>query len=191
MGRAKIHKTAVIHDGVTIGNDVVIGAYAVIGGPPEHRDYYTVNRCNRGVVIEDGARIFEFTTIHAGTIRPTVIGEGSAVFNHSHIAHDVELCKNVTVGGHTSIAGHVVVMDYALVSGRATIAPWVVVGAFSMVGMGSLLSRHVPPGEKWIGQIARNTGDNLVAMDRAGRDKAAVLALYEEAFNFYVRGSKL
>lgn len=189
--KPKIHKTAVIYDNVKIGDDVVIGAYAVIGSPPEHRDYYAQARGTRGVVIEDNARIFEFVTIHAGTRHPTIIGEGSAVFNHSHIAHDVELGSRVTVGGHSSLAGHVTVMDGALVSGRVTIAPWCVVGAFAMVGMGSLLSRHVPPGEKWIGAVARHVGLNLVAMERAGKDYNDVLSIYGEAFKEYVKGSKL
>lgn len=189
---ARIDPTAVIRPGcwigpnVLIGPDVVIGNYSVIGGMPEHREFYSdvCQRCSMGVEIMGGARIFEFVSIHAGTVRKTQIGRGAAVFNHSHIAHDVVLGDLVTVGGQVSIAGHVRVQFMANISGKSAIHQKVVVGAHSILAAMAFLNKDLPPGEKWIGSPARNAGANDIGLQRAGltldQCKAEYMAEFEQ-----------
>lgn len=167
---AKICAGAVIGPDVKIGRNVVVGAYSVIGTPPEHRGFYDDQHGTntKGVELCDGARIFEFVTIHAGTLFPTTIGPKAAVFNHSHIAHDVELMTGVTVGGHVSIAGHVVVQHYATISGKSAIHQHCVIGPYAFLGAASYLKGHVPPGELWLGNPARPAGANEVGIKRGG-----------------------
>ncbi len=185
----EIHPTAIIYPGVAIEDDVRIGAYAVIGGPPEHRAHD--GKPAQGVLISRGARIFEFVSIHAGTQRPTYIGEGTMIFNHSHIAHDVEINDYVTVAGHSSIGGHVTVMDRAFIGGRATIHQHCVVGAYAMIGMCSALKSHVPVGELWMGSPCRPAGINHVALSRCGVNLSTAMEMYGPGF-LYLRGeSKL
>jgi UDP-N-acetylglucosamine acyltransferase len=166
LGSSLIHKTAIVYPGVLIADDVWIGAYSVIGSKPEHREYYD-GKETKGVVIKSGARIFSHVTIDAGTKETTVIGEGSAIFNHAHVAHDCHVGTNVTIGGGCSLAGHTVVMDGATISGHSCTHQRVVIGAYSFVGGMSLICRDVPPGEKYAGYNPRFVDRNEVGLSRA------------------------
>ena len=164
---ARIHKTAVIYPNVEIDKDVVIGAYCVIGGPPEHKEYYKGQETKK-VLIGRGARIFEFVTIHAGTTKHTLIGENSSVFNHSHIAHDCYVGRDAIIGGGCSLAGHTIVMAGATLSGRSCTHQRIVIGAFAMLAPLSFVKTHVPVGEIWMGIPARPSGINEIGLQRAG-----------------------
>lgn len=189
MHKPFIHPTAIIYPNVTMEDDVVVGAYSVIGGPPEHRDY--IDQPYAGVHLSRGARIFEFATIHSGTVAPTHIGQDTWIFNHAHVAHDVELGDNVTVAGHASVAGHVAIGDFAFIGGRATVHQHVVIGAYAMIGMCSVLQSHVPVGEMWMGHPARYGGINFRGLSRRKLLHDQAKELYDHSF-LYLKGlSKL
>lgn len=186
----KIHETAIIYPNVILGDNVYIGAYSVIGAPPEHRDYFEVEKL-QPVYIQNGAKIFEFVSIHAGTRGPTYIGENAAIFNHSHIAHDVEIGDEVTVAGHSTIGGHVVVGDFAFIGSRSTIHQHCVVGAYAMTAMGSNLHAHIPVGEMWMGHLCRYGGVNHRGLSRRNLTLDQAKELYDEVFLFHKGASKL
>lgn len=170
-----VSKTARLGHGVWIGpkviisEDVSIGPYSIIGGAPEHRGFYDDIDMEKshGVFIGRGARIFEFVTIHAGTLRPTVIDYGAAIFNKSHIGHDCHVGIRAQIGGQCSLAGHVEVMEGANVSGKSCVLQWAVIGAYAFVGGFTFVTKHIPPGEKWIGFPARPVGENTIGLQRA------------------------
>lgn len=180
--RPIIHESAVVAPDAHLGPGVIIGpkvfiesgvrigAYSVIGGMPEHKGFYSdVNQeRSQGVFIRRDARIFEFVTIHAGTLRPTFIGEQAAIFNHSHIAHDCEIAATATIGGQVTLAGHVVVFSGAIVSGKAAVHQWCCIGSYAMIGAAAFVKAHVPPGETWLGNPARPSGINEIGLQRAG-----------------------
>lgn len=189
MASPIIHPTAIVYPNVTLSDDVVIGAYAVIGGPPEHRDYS--HEPHAGVYIESGVRIFEFVTVHSGTAAPTHIGKDSWIFNHSHISHDVEIGECATIAGHASVGGHVVINDYAFIGGRATIHQHCVIGAFAMIGMCAAVRSHVPVGETWMGIPARPSGPNFRGLSRRKLTVSQAQEKYMEQFNYLKGISKL
>lgn len=164
-----IHKTAIIYPGVEIEDDVYIGPYCVIGGRPEHRKFFN-EKTEWGVRICRGARLSEFVTVHAGTEHHTVIGEGTAIFQKTHVAHDCVLEDRVIVGGMVSLAGHTYAQEGANISGHSATVPFVVLGAYSFVGAASLVTKHLPPGQKAVGFPARDVGYNEVGLQRAGMD---------------------
>jgi len=176
-----IHETAIIYPGVEIEDDVYVGAYSIIGSPPEHREYYD-GKETKGVVLKRGSRIFEFVTIHGGTKNPTVIGEGSAVFNKTHIGHDCIIGRGATIGGSCSLAGHTQVMDGANVSGKTCTFQRVVIGAYSFIGGMSFVTRDVPPGEKWLGLPARSIGHNEIGLERSGLTYDFCVETYTKEF---------
>lgn len=188
-----IHPTAVIGADVHIEDDVYIGAYTVIGTMPEHREFYDdiAGEKSKGVLISSGARIFEFVSVHAGTTLPTFIGKHTAIFNHTHIAHDVELGDHVTVGGHSTIAGDSIIMDYAVLGGRTTIHQKSVVGAYSILGLASTLRGCVPPGQKWIGTPARPCGLNDVGLKRRNKTIEDVIKEHGDNYMFHREKSGL
>ena len=193
FSRTYIHPTAIINKSaeigmgswigpkVYIGPNVKIGPYCVIGGSPEHREFYT-HGSKYSVTIEEGARISSFTTIDAGTKHDTLIGKNTVVHNHSHIAHDVILEEGSLVGGHASLAGHVVVMTKAVVSGGSCVLQWSVVGPVSFIAGKSFLTSNVPPGQSWCGSPARPTGNNEVGLSRAGLNYVECNQVYSEAY---------
>ncbi|MBK7611764.1 MAG: hypothetical protein IPJ15_11095 [Actinomycetales bacterium] len=133
-----VHPTAVVGPGVTLGQGVQIGPYAVllgplrvgdrvwigsgtsIGAPPEitdvrHNLAWAGDLGHAGVVIEDDAVIRELVVIHQGSRRPTTVGAGSWLLNRCYLAHDVQTGPGVTVSAGGSIGGH------ATIRGGATL----------------------------------------------------------------------
>lgn len=181
-GGIVIHQSAIIApdvilaDGVYIGPNVVIregasiGRFACIGGQPEHKDFFDQKWYERtkGVFIGTNVRIFEMVTVHAGTVEPTQIDAGAAIFNKSHVAHDCHIGKDVIIGGGVYLAGHVRVLQGANVGGRACVHQRCVIGHYSILSAASFLKAHVPPGRKYVGSPARPAGENNLGLERAG-----------------------
>ncbi len=197
---AIVHPKAILRQGVWIGPKVVIkegaviGAYSVIGSAPEHSKFYDDVDCERtyGVIIDEGCRVFEFVTIHAGTEAPTILSANSAVFQHSHISHDCFLGKGVTVAGRSSLAGFVDLGTMANVGAHSIIHQHCVIGAYAMIGMGSVLKSHVPPAETWVGYPARHAGFNQVGLTRAGyKEVSEVIRDFGRSFHELQKVSKL
>jgi acyl-[acyl carrier protein]--UDP-N-acetylglucosamine O-acyltransferase len=177
-----IHPTAIIYPGVMIDLEgVYIGPYCVIGGPPEHREFYD-GKESKGVIIKKGAKIFSHVSIDSGTLGPTIIEEGVQVFNHAHVAHDCILERRCCVGGSVSLAGHTIVMEGANVSGKSCTFQRVVIGAYSFVGGGSFVVRDIPPGEKWLGYNPRKAGLNEVGLSRSGLTYEECLTRHKKRF---------
>jgi UDP-N-acetylglucosamine acyltransferase len=185
-----IHSTAVIHPNVLIGKNVHIGAYCVIGGPAEDKKYFD-NPSTKGVVILDGARIFDLVTIHSGTIGNTFIGKNACIFSHSHIAHDVMLESDCIIGGGVSLAGHTRVMRGANVSGRSATIPHVVIGPYAFIGAFSLVTKHIPPGVKCSGYPARALTENLIGLQRSGMSYQECRDLFDKEFYELIEGINL
>ena len=180
-GMSEIHSTAIIYPGVRIEENVRIGPYCVIGGPPEHREFYDGKKA-QGVIIKAGARIFSHVTIDAGTNKPTIIGKNVAIFNHSHVGHDCYLDHDCIIGGSVSLAGHCHVMPFANISGKSCLSQQTIVGAYAFLGGASYLTRDLPIGERWVGQPPRYMGENIVGLGRAGIDYDVALLEYGEIF---------
>ena len=178
-----IHPTASIYPNVWIDEDVHIGPFCVIGGPPEHKEFYDGKQKTFPVRIFRGARVFEHVTIHSGTVRETLIGNNVAIFNKSHIAHDCIVDANATIGGSVSLAGHTRVMDGATISGHSCTHQRVVIGAYSFVGGMSFVTKDVPCGEKWVGFPARFVSYNGVGLSRAAMTLDHCLDLYKSKYD--------
>ncbi len=185
-----IHPTAIIYPGVEIEEDVVIGPYCVIGGRPEHRQFFN-KKTDWGVRICTGARLSEFVTVHSGTEHHTVIGSGTAIFQKTHVAHDCILEDRVIVGGMVSLAGHTYAQEGANISGHSATIPYVVIGAYSFLGAASLLTKHLAPGEKAVGFPARVVGYNEVGLQRAGLNYDNCVNRFELRWDKLLKGRPL
>lgn len=186
-----IHPTAVIGRNVTLGEGNVIGPFAVIGGsvtigdgnwfgagvkigcPPEVRGFphdgeWIDGSAGSGVSIGDGNVFREEVQVHGGWKKRTTIGHGVFVMNRAYIAHDGDISDGVTIASGVAIGGHVRVGRGANLGLNASVHQRRVIGAFAMVGMGSVVTRDIPPFVKAFGNPCGVRGVNAVGLERAG-----------------------
>lgn len=155
-----------------IGSGNVIGPNAVIGAPPQddawsmeaHVSGFEGGAVGCETVIGDNNVIREFVTIHRGTERPTSIGDNNYLMAYAHVAHDCRVGNRCKITNAVQLAGHVTVMDGTYIGLSATVHQFAVIGAASIIGMGSLVARDVPPGAKVVGSPARCVGPNVMAL---------------------------
>ncbi len=201
----RIHSSAIVGDGVTLGEEVTIGPNAVllgpleignrvwigpgsvIGTPPEisslpQNAAWEGELMHAGVVIEDDVVIRELSTISQGSHRSTRIGSGTWILNTSYVAHDVEIGTGVTLSAGTRIGGHATIGDHVTLGLNSSVHQRRVIGAGSMIGMGTAVSRDVHPFSKVFGSPVRRHGANAYVLRKLGADPE-VAARVEAALN--------
>jgi UDP-N-acetylglucosamine acyltransferase len=197
----QVHDTAVIGPGVELGEDNVVGPYAVITGPcrigdrnwigagavigaaPEIRSGphglpWGGDPVGVGVEVGDDTVLREFTTLHSGTQRVTRIGNRCYLMNKVHVGHDGVLDDEVTLSANATLAGHVDIGLGANVGLSCAIHQRRVIGPGAMLGMGAVVTRDILPFATAFGAPARVRGVNEVGMSRRGigAEDIAVLA---------------
>ena len=83
------------------------------------------------------------------------IGAHVAVMPHTVITHDDVVDDYTTIASGVRLGGAVRVGRGAYLGAGALVREGTSVGAWSLVGMGSVVLRDVPPGEVWAGNPAR------------------------------------
>ncbi|SDP75997.1 acyl-ACP--UDP-N- acetylglucosamine O-acyltransferase [Lentzea jiangxiensis] len=195
-----IHPSAVVGDGVELGDGITIGPGAVvlgpcvvedgawigpgcvIGTPPEitsaeHNRAWDGELAHAGVHIGARAVVRELSTVHQGSYRATTVGADSWLLNRVYVAHDSLVGSGVTLSAGVSLGGHVQIGDKVNVGMNASVHQRRVIGAGAMVGMGTPVSKDVPPFARAYGSPVRVHGVNSVGMSRSGISDAAIEAL--------------
>ena len=127
---------------------------ALVGAPPEHREWLVGQRTFEPV-IHSSALVDAFCTVDAGLEHPTVIGAGTWLQKRVHVGHDswidadCELCVGVVLGGHVRIGTGV------KIGGNSWVKPRVSIGEGAIIGGGSVVTKDVPAHEVWAGSPAR------------------------------------
>jgi UDP-N-acetylglucosamine acyltransferase len=119
-------------------------------------------------VIGDGVLVREFATVHQGTERPTIVGDGTYLMSRTHVSHDVEVAAGVTMAAGSSVAGHSDIGPGTTLGMGALVHQRRSVGAGAMVGMGCAVNRDVTPFTTVLGNPGRVAGVNAVALRRLG-----------------------
>lgn len=132
--------------------DAMIHRTAVIGDPPESRDY---EGPGLEPVIDSTAKVNAFVTVDAGINRPTTVGPRSLLMAHSHLGHDVVVCEDVEISTGAIVGGGCWIGAGARIGINATIRPRQMIGAAARVGAGAVVTRDVPPGATVVGNPAR------------------------------------
>lgn len=206
MTARTVAPSAFIGPGVELGVDVVVGPFAVVlgparigdrvrvgpgahvGGPPEiaterQNDPWMGDLDHHEVVIGADTVLRDHVVIHHGSVRPTVIGERCWIFSHAYIAHDVVVGDGVTLSAGVALGGHVTVRRDANLGLNVSVHQRRSIGALTMVGMGTPVTRDIPPFATAYGVPPRVHGVNRFGMARAGveeQDIAAVERLFAE-----------
>ncbi|TFD42460.1 UDP-N-acetylglucosamine acyltransferase [Cryobacterium sp. TMT2-10] len=175
---------------VTIGDGNWIGTGTVIGAPPEVGSWEHPMDAARldtgnGILIGNGNVIREYVQIHQGWRETTRVGNNVFVMNQSYIAHDCVIEDGVTLASSVLLAGHVRIGAGANLGLGSSVHQRCYVGERTMVGMGSVVTRSLPPFSKAYGNPARVHGANAVGMERAGIPEgtiAVAVAMYDRPY---------
>jgi UDP-3-O-[3-hydroxymyristoyl] glucosamine N-acyltransferase len=153
-----IGEQGLIYSGVRIGDRVAIGARAIIHynavvgsdgfsflpAPPAPVPA-RVHSLGK-IVIGDDVEIGASTTIARATLESTVIGDGTKIDNHVHIAHNVKIGKGCLICGMAGISGSVTIGDHSMIGGGVGIADHVTIGPNATVAGGSGVGTDVAAG---------------------------------------------
>jgi UDP-3-O-[3-hydroxymyristoyl] glucosamine N-acyltransferase LpxD len=148
----------VFYGGVTAGNHCYFQSGCIIGG--RGFGYFEVGGKKQpyphlgGVLLDHHVFVGSLTTIVSGTVSPTLVGEGTQIDAHCHVAHNCFLGKNVFMSGHSALAGSVILDDNSILAGAAKIADHLRIGKKSVVAANSGVTKNVPDGQVYGGYPA-------------------------------------
>jgi acetyltransferase-like isoleucine patch superfamily enzyme len=132
---AQIADTAVVYAGVELGEDVVIGDYAVVGKQPVLGPRSTAAREElQPLVVGDGAHILAGAIVFAGSRlgEGVIVGDQACVRERCELAEEVVVGRgafvenDVVVGARTKIQANAYVTAYSLLEEDVFVAPCVV-----------------------------------------------------------------
>lgn len=158
----------VIEGPTVIGKQNKIFQFASIGGEPQDKKY-----AGEPTRLEMGDRnvVREYVTISRGTVQDqgiTSIGSDNWIMAYVHIAHDCIVGNNTIFANSASLAGHAKVGDYAILGGFTLVHQFAAIGAHSFCGMGSAISKDIPPFVMVSGNPAHPHGLNSEGLKRRG-----------------------
>ena len=158
-----IGPNVVIYRQTHIGDRVRIHGGTVIGGDGFgyvfHEGRYVKIPQVGNVIIEDDVEIGCNVCVDRATIGSTIIKRGTKIDNLVQIGHNNRIGQHVIITGQGGFSGSVTVGDYAVFGGRAGVTDHVTIGAGAQVGLCSVVTKSVAPGEAVWGYPARPIRD--------------------------------
>ncbi|MFV0482158.1 MAG: acyl-ACP--UDP-N-acetylglucosamine O-acyltransferase [Campylobacteraceae bacterium] len=184
--RCEIMQGARILGATTLGSDVRVYSYSIVGGDPQDVSFKVGEEISK-VIIGDGTTIREFVTINGGSAKgdfTTRVGKNCFIMNFAHIAHDCILRDNIILANNATLAGHVEIGSGTVVGGLTPIHQFVKIGEGCMIAGASALSQDVPPYCLAEGNRANIRGLNLVGLRRhaSKEDTLALQDAYRKIF---------
>jgi UDP-3-O-[3-hydroxymyristoyl] glucosamine N-acyltransferase len=157
--RCVIYSHVVIYDGVTLGSRVVAQAGCVIGSPGfgyvwDGERHVWVPHVGT-VIVEDDVEIGANSAVDRATTGATVIGRGTKIDNHVHVAHNSMVGKHCLLAGQVGLSGSVRLEDRVVLAGQAGVSDHVKMAKGSIGAAGADIIRDVPEGKVMLGRPAR------------------------------------
>ena len=186
---------SVIGPDVEIGENTWVGPHVVISGPTkigkENRifQFSSVGEIPQDMkfhgessLLEIGDRntIREYATINRGTEDGggiTRVGNDNWLMAYIHIAHDCIVGNNIIMANAASIAGHTIVNDHAIMGGFAVTHQFTTIGGHAFCGLGSVITRDIPPYVIVNGNPAEPHGINTEGLKRRAFSREAIQAI--------------
>jgi UDP-N-acetylglucosamine acyltransferase len=173
----KIGPHVVIHGPTKLGANNKIYQFASLGEDPQDKKY--AGEKTR-LEIGDGNTFREFTTISRGTTQGgglTKIGNHNLFMAYVHIAHDCKVEDYTVFSNNASLAGHVSVGNYANLSGFVGVHQFCRIGAYSFCAGGSIIVKDVLPYLMVSGHPAQVFGLNIEGLKRRDFSAEVITAL--------------
>src|ERR1700722_6202458 len=166
---ALIGNDVLIHPGCSIGQD---GFGFVFFGPDGHLKVPQTGR----VVIQHHVEIGAGTTIDRGSLRDTVIGEGTKIDNQVQIGHNVTIGRHCLLAAQIGLAGSLTIGDNVALGAKVGINNHLHIGDGAQVTAMSGVKDDIPANGRWGGFFAKPTRQwfrEIIAVERLVRDGAA------------------
>ena len=166
---ALIGNNVLIHPGCSIGQD---GYGFVFFGPQGHLKVPQTGR----VLIQNDVEIGAGTTIDRGSLRDTVIGEGTKIDNQVQIGHNVTIGRHCLLAAQIGLAGSLTIGDNVALGAKVGINNHLKIGDGAQVTAMSAVKDDIPAGARWGGHFAKPTKlwfREILAVERLVRDGAA------------------
>jgi len=188
---SEIGPHAVIRGPTRIGRDNKVFQFASVGEDPQDMKY-----AGEQTRLEIGDRntIREFATVHRGTVQDqgvTRIGDDNLLMAYTHVAHDCRIGNHVIMANAASLGGHVQVDDWAILGGFTIVHQFCRIGAHSFCGMGSAITKDLPPYVLVGGNPTRPRGINAEGLQRRGFNEDSIAALKRAYRKIYLSGMPL
>ncbi|MBL8897727.1 MAG: UDP-3-O-(3-hydroxymyristoyl)glucosamine N-acyltransferase [Planctomycetes bacterium] len=160
-GGVSIGARCLLHSGVVIGSD----GFGFVRVGDRHEKVAQIG----GVRIGDDVEIGANSCIDRGALGDTVIGSGTKIDNLVHIAHNVQIGRNVLLIAQVGLSGSVTIGDDAVLAGQAAVAGHLHVGRGAQIGGRSGVMENIPEGLRVFGFPARNLRD-FIRLQRSIED---------------------
>jgi UDP-3-O-[3-hydroxymyristoyl] glucosamine N-acyltransferase len=166
---ALIGNNVLIHPGCSIGQD---GFGFIFFGPDGHLKVPQTGR----VVIQNDVEIGAGTTIDRGSLRDTVIGEGTKIDNQVQIGHNVTIGRHCLLAAQIGLAGSLTIGDNVALGAKVGINNHLKIGDGAQVTAMSGVKDDIPANGRWGGFFAKPTKQwfrEILAVERLARDGTA------------------
>ena len=166
-----IHPTATVyHERVTLGENVYIGPYCIIGGAPEYPNRHPDEPCGK-VLIGHGTILHGHNTVDCATAQydATYIGRECTLMKGAHVGHDCTIQDNSTLSCGSKIGGFSYIEDHCTVGLNATLHQRSRLMKGTMVGANAFFKDWTTGEfETWAGVPARFIKVNQHLKDKLG-----------------------
>jgi UDP-3-O-[3-hydroxymyristoyl] glucosamine N-acyltransferase len=165
---ALIGNNVLIHPGCHLGQD---GYGFIFFGSEGHVKVPQTGR----VLIQNDVEIGAGSTIDRGSLRDTVIGEGTKVDNQVQIGHNVTIGRRCLLAAQIGLAGSLTIGDNVALGAKVGINNHLHIGDGAQVTAMSAVKDDIPPNGRWGGHFAKPTKQwfrEIVAVERLVRDGA-------------------
>ena len=166
---ALIGNNVLIHPGCSIGQD---GYGFIFFGPDGHLKVPQTGR----VLIQNNVEVGAGTTIDRGSLRDTVIGEGTKIDNQVQIGHNVTIGRHCLLAAQIGLAGSLTIGDNVALGAKVGINNHLKIGDGAQVTAMSAVKDDIPPNGRWGGHFAKPTKQwfrEIIAVERLVRDGTA------------------
>ena len=155
----EIGANATILQRCILGDDVVVGAGAILGGVGFQtvRSTQPMLEMNHagGLLIKDRARILPGAVIATGLFRqPTLISEDARIGSRAFVSHAVQVGRRVFIGHGSVINGNVSIGDDSWVGPGAIVSQNLRLGGSTFVSLGAVVIRNLDAGARVSGNFA-------------------------------------
>ena len=163
---ALIGNNVLIHPGCNIGQD---GYGFIFFGPDGHVKVPQTGR----VLIQNNVEIGAATTIDRGSLRDTVIGEGTKIDNQVQISHNVTIGRHCLIAAQIGLAGSLTIGDNVALGAKVGVNNHLHIGDGAQVTAMSAVKDDIPANGRWGGHFAKPTKQwfrEIIAVERLVRD---------------------